>query len=187
MSDTNDDRRRRVLQGIGVLLGGSSLAGVGAGSAVASTDDGDHGDETEKSDGEGFCFRDDGLVTVEGGEDVPGTVGCIERAIEEAGLLHVATIDHAENAASIGEELRPTMLLIFGNPEVGTPLMQEDQSIGIDLPQKLLVWEGPDGEVNVTYNDPEYLAARHGIDQDERIGMIGEALAGLAGSGRSDE
>lgn len=186
MSDTNDDRRRRVLQGIGALLGGSSLAGAGAGSAVASADD-DSGDGVEESDGEGFCFRDDGLVTVEGGEDVPGTVGCIESAIEEAGLLHVATIDHAENAASIGEELRPTTLLIFGNPEVGTPLMQEDQSIGIDLPQKLLVWEGPDGAVNVTYNDPAYLAARHGIDQDERIDMIDEALAGLAGSGRAEE
>jgi uncharacterized protein (DUF302 family) len=179
MSDTNHGQRRRVLQGIGALLGGSALAGASAGSAAASADD--------DCEDEEFCFRDDGLVTVEGGEHVPGTVERIEDAIEEAGLLHVATIDHAENAASVGEELRPTTLLIFGNPEVGTPLMQENQSIGIDLPQKLLVWEGPEGEVNVTYNDPEYLAARHGLEEnDETIGMIAEALAGLAESGQAD-
>lgn len=183
MSDTNHDQRRRVLQGIGALLGGSALAGASAGTAGAA----DGGDEGEGSDDGAFCFRDDGLVTVEGGESVEGSVDCIEDAIEEAGLLHVATIDHAENAASIGEELRPTTLLIFGNPEAGTPLMQENQSIGIDLPQKLLVWEDADGEVNVTYNDPTFLAARHGIDQDERIATIGEALAGVAESGRADE
>lgn len=173
MSDINDDRRRRVLQGIGTLLGGSTLAGASAGSAAASPDD---------CEDEEFCFRDDGLVTVEGGERVLETVQRIEDAIEEAGLLHVATIDHAENAAAIDEELRPTTLLIFGNPEAGTPLMQENQSTGIDLPQKMLVWEDSDGKVNVTYNDPAYLAARHDIDQDERIGMIAEALASLAGS-----
>lgn len=170
MSDTNRDQRRRVLQGIGALLGGSVVAGTASANA----------NEANGSDGE------DGLVTVEGGESVEGSVACIERAIERAGLLHVATIDHAENAASIGEELRPTTLLIFGNPEAGTPLMQESQSIGIDLPQKLLVWEDADGEVNVTYNDPAYLAARHGIEkQDDRIERIDEALATLADSARN--
>lgn len=184
MSDTESDRRRRVLQGVGALLGGSALAGASAGIAGAAADD----DCDGRADDEEFCFRDDGLVTVEGGERVPETVDRLERAIEEAGLLHVATIDHAENAASVGEELRPTTLLIFGNPEVGTPLMQENQSIGIDLPQKLLVWESSDGAVNVTYNDPEYLAARHGLEEnDETIGMIAEALAGLAESGQADE
>jgi uncharacterized protein (DUF302 family) len=180
MSDTESDRRRRVLQGVGALLGGSALVGASAGSAAASADD--------DCEDEEFCFRDDGLVTVEGGERVPETVERIEGAIEKAGLLHVATIDHAENAASVGEELRPTTLLIFGNPEAGTPLMQENQSIGIDLPQKLLVWEDSDEGVNVTYNDPEYLAARHDLEEnDETIEMIAEALAGLAESGRADE
>lgn len=172
MSDTNRDQRRRVLQGIGALLGGSVVAGTASANEANGTADG--------SDGE------DGLVTVEGGESVEGSVACIERAIERAGLLHVATIDHAANAASIGEELRPTTLLIFGNPEAGTPLMQESQSIGIDLPQKLLVWEDADGEVNVTYNDPAYLAARHGLEkQDDRIERIDEALATLADSARN--
>lgn len=172
MSDTDHDQRRRVLQGIGALLGGSVVAGTASANETNETTDG--------SDGE------DGLVTVEGGDSVEGSVACIERAIERAGLLHVATIDHAENAASVGEQLRPTTLLLFGNPAAGTPLMQESQSIGIDLPQKLLVWEDADGEVNVTYNDPAFLAARHGIEeQDDRIETIGVALATLAESARN--
>lgn len=125
-------------------------------------------------------------MTVEGGESVEESVACIERAIERAGLIHVATIDHAANAASVGESLRPTTLLIFGNPGVGTPLMQERQSVGIDLPQKLLVWESANGEVNVTYNDPEGIADRHGLEkQDDRIEKIDEALATLAASARN--
>lgn len=125
-------------------------------------------------------------MTVEGGESVEESVACIERAIERAGLIHVATIDHAANAASVGESLRPTTLLIFGNPGVETPLMQERQSVGIDLPQKLLVWESASGEVNVTYNDPEGIADRHGLEkQDDRIEKIDEALATLAASARN--
>lgn len=125
-------------------------------------------------------------MTVEGGESVEESVACIERAIERAGLIHVATIDHAANAASVGESLRPTTLLIFGNPGVETPLMQERQSVGIDLPQKLLVWESANGEVNVTYNDPEGIADRHGLEkQDDRIEKIDEALATLAASARN--
>lgn len=125
-------------------------------------------------------------MTVEGGESVEESVACIERAIERAGLIHVATIDHAANAASVGESLRPTTLLIFGNPGVGTPLMQERQSVGIDLPQKLLVWESANGEVNVTYNDPEGIADRHGLEkQNDRIEKIDEALATLAASARN--
>ena len=172
MSEPNRNGRRRVLQGIGAMLGGSAVAATGTGTAGA--DDG-----TDDA-------SEDGFVTIEGGESVEESVACIERAIEDAGLLHVTTIDHAANAASIGEELRPTTLLIFGNPEAGTPLMQERQSIGIDLPQKMLIWEDVEGGVNVTYNDPEYLAARHGIEeQDERLEAIGEALAMLAESSRN--
>lgn len=100
----------------------------------------------------------------------------------------IAAVDHAENAASVGEELRPTTLLIFGNPEAGTPLMQENQTTGIDLPQKLLVWCDEEGGTNVTYNDPEYLAARHELEEnDEIIEMVGEALAMLAEQGEDDD
>lgn len=130
-----------------------------------------------------FCLpEDDGLVTVDGGESIEGTASRICEAIrEKEKLMLVATVDHAENAASVGKELRPTRLLIFGNPRVGTPLMQEAQSVGIDLPQKMLVWEDAKGGVNVTYDDPEYLAARHGIEgQDDLLEMIEHALSMIA-------
>lgn len=148
---------------------------------------GDAMNQENKHEDAEFCFPDNGLVTIEGGESVEATVACIERAIEDADPMLIATVDHAENAASVGEDLRPTTLLLFGNPAAGTPLMQETQSVGIDLPQKMLVWEDEDGEVNVTYNDPEYVATRHGIEgQEELLGMIGDALATLAESGQNE-
>ena len=73
-------------------------------------------------------------------------------------------INHAEGARNVGQELRPTELVIFGNPKVGTPLMQCGQTVAIDLPQKALVWQDEDGQVWITYNDPQYLAARHKVN-----------------------
>jgi len=64
----------------------------------------------------------------------------------------------------VGLDLAPTRLVVFGNPNLGTPLMQSAQTLGIDLPQKMLVYENADGEVNVAYNDPAFLAARHGVE-----------------------
>jgi uncharacterized protein (DUF302 family) len=82
-----------------------------------------------------------------------------------------AQIDHAAGATSVG----PTELLIFGNPRAGTPLMQAKQTTGIDLPLKVLAWEDTSGSVWVTYNDPAWLAARHGLGED-----AAEAVTGLA-------
>jgi uncharacterized protein (DUF302 family) len=80
-------------------------------------------------------------------------------------------------------ELPPTTLLIFGNPRLGTPLMQASRSVAIDLPQKMLVWED-EGEVMVSYNDPQYLAARHGIEgKEEILETISNALENLATGG----
>lgn len=187
--DEAGSQRRTVLQGLGAILGTGMLAGA------ASADEHNNEPRDEKSkpadqqantEREEFCFQDNGLVTIEGGNSVGETVACIERAIENADPMLLATIDHAENAASVGEDLRPTVLLLFGNPEAGTPLMQETQSVGIDLPQKLLVWEDEHGDVNVTYNDPEYVAARHGIEgQEELLGIIEDALTTLAESGEN--
>ena len=72
-------------------------------------------------------------------------------------------INHTEGAQKVGKKLRPTEILIFGNPKVGTPLMQCKQSVAIDLPQKALIWEDEAGQVWLSYNDPKYLADRHGI------------------------
>jgi uncharacterized protein (DUF302 family) len=128
-----------------------------------------------------------GLVSVESPYSVEETVTRLQRALDENELLTVATINHAANAESVGLELRSTQLIIFGNPAVGTQLMQSNQTIGIDLPQKFLVWEDEAGQVRVTYNDPQYLAERHGItDRDDVIGGVSTALGNLANAATSE-
>ena len=123
-----------------------------------------------------------GLVTLQSANDVEMTQAKLEAAIEAADGLSVMTvIDHATNAQKAGLDLRPTWLVIFGNPNAGTPLMNAAQSVAIDLPQKMLIWEDENGEVFVAYNSPYYLKARHGVEgQDELLANIGEALDGLA-------
>jgi uncharacterized protein (DUF302 family) len=121
-----------------------------------------------------------GIVTVESTHDFATTGTRLEQAISEAGLTLVMTLDHAANAARADLELLPTQLFIFGNPQVGTPLMQQARSHALDLPQKMLIWEADDGTVFVSYNDPTYLASRHGLDPSERTNNITNALANLA-------
>ena len=91
-------------------------------------------------------------------------------AVTTRGISIMARIDHAAAAAAIGMELRPTEVLIFGNPRPGTPLMQAVQTVGIDLPLKVLVWEEGDGMTWLAYNDLQWLAKRHGIDA--RLGNL---------------
>jgi uncharacterized protein (DUF302 family) len=78
-------------------------------------------------------------------------------------------VDHAAIAANEGRFLLPTQLVIFGNPRVGTLLMQNEQTIGIDLPLKILVWQARDGRVFTTYNDPQFIARRHNVDGADTI------------------
>ena len=123
---------------------------------------------------------DDGLVTVTSEESFDATVERITADIEESPLNLVTTIDHAANAASADLDLPPTTLLVFGNPAVGTPLMQASRTVAIDLPQKMLVWEADEG-TRVAYNDPAYLAERHEIDdQSDRLEQIRSVLDSLA-------
>jgi uncharacterized protein (DUF302 family) len=90
-------------------------------------------------------------------------------------------INHAEGAQKVGKKLRPTELVVFGNPKVGTPLMQCSQSVAIDLPQKALIWEDEAGLVWLSYNDPRYLAKRHGITECVNvIKKIEKALSNFA-------
>jgi uncharacterized protein (DUF302 family) len=91
-----------------------------------------------------------------------------------------ARVDHAAGALKVGKKLRPTEVLIFGNPQGGTPLMECSQTVGIDLPQKALVWEDESGQVWLGYNDVTYLAGRHGAAQCPAVGSLGQALAGIA-------
>ncbi len=122
-----------------------------------------------------------GLVTIESAYSVEETMNNLEAAIDEQGLIVVARIDHAANAEGADLELRPTQLLVFGNPELGTQLMQAEQAVGIDLPQKFLAWEAEDGTVYLGWNDPSLLAERHGLeDQDEVLEQVSMALETLA-------
>ena len=166
--DRSDTARRRFLQ----VLGAGTALGIGASTTAAAGDDADDDPET--------VLDDPGLITIESDDTFETTIARVEPALEERDLLLVATIDHAENAESVDLDLPPTTLFLFGNPAAGTPLMQASRSVAIDLPQKLLVWEA-DGQVYVTYNDPQYLARRHDLeDVDEQLTGVADALENLA-------
>ncbi len=123
-----------------------------------------------------------GLVVVESSRSVSATFDAIDEALQAAPPISVvARIDHAQSAQSAGLSLRPTRVLLFGNPALGTPIMQANQVAGIDLPQKMLVYEDAGGATFVVYNGPTALAARHRArDVSEETGMIRAALDGLA-------
>ena len=123
----------------------------------------------------GPARADDGLVTVASIGSVKETIDRLEAAVTAGGATVFARVDHAAGAAKVDQALRPTMLLIFGNPKGGTPLMQSRQTIGLDLPQKALAWEDASGKVWLTYNDPGWLAARHGAGTE--VAKVVEAQA----------
>ena len=108
-------------------------------------------------------MSDNGLITVRCERPVRETVDRLAEVVAAAGLTVFGRVDHGGNATTVGMELRPTELLIFGNPRGGTPLMQDQQTAGIDLPLKALVWEDADGAVWLTCNDAEWVAQRHGL------------------------
>jgi len=122
----------------------------------------------------------DGLVAVKSPYSAKDTMNRLEELVKQRNLNVFARIDHAAGAARIGQTLRPTELLIFGNPQGGTPLMACEQSAGIDLPLKALVWEDAAGQAWLGYNDPAYLAQRHGAAACPVVDNLRKALGGLA-------
>lgn len=121
-------------------------------------------------------------VTKETTKSVPDTVAALTSAIEGAGAKVMATVDHQANAASADLELPPTTVVIFGNPKIGTPLMQENRRAAIDLPQKILVWE-EGGKTMVGYVAPAALADRYDLDADSQsIQTMVKALDKLSGA-----
>lgn len=122
----------------------------------------------------------DGLVVVKSPFGAKATMDKFEAIVKDKGLNVFARIDHAAGAAKIDKVLRPTEVLIFGNPQGGTPFMECAQSVGIDLPLKVLVWEDASSQVWLGYNDTAYLAQRHGVPQCPAAENLGKALAGLA-------
>jgi len=105
----------------------------------------------------------DGLTTIASSLGPKQTMDRLEAEIKAKGLTVFARIDHAAGAAQVGLPLRPTELLIFGNARGGTPLMQSSQTAGIDLPLKCLVWQDEGGKTWLSYNDPAWIAQRHGL------------------------
>ena len=124
----------------------------------------------------------DGLIEIKSANSVKDTISKFEAIARERGLNIFLRLDHAAGAQKIGKSLRPTELLIFGNPQGGTPLMECAQSAGIDLPLKALAWEDASGQVWLGYNDPQFLAARHGAKECGPVAAnLRKALDGLAG------
>ena len=122
-----------------------------------------------------------GLTTIKSTHDPRETVKRLEAAVTAKGMTVFARIDHAAGASAAGLSLRPTEVLIFGNAKGGTPLMQSVQTIAIDLPLKALVWQDAAGDTWLSYNDPAWLAARHGVSGAEAlIGNLAAALKAVA-------
>ena len=123
----------------------------------------------------------EGLITIPSSFDPKETMDRLEAALRASGVTIFARIDHAAGAAAVGETLRPTELLIFGNPKAGTPLMQAGQTVGIDLPLKALVWQDAAGKTQVSYTEPGWLARRHGLgpETDGTVAAMTGMLAKL--------
>jgi uncharacterized protein (DUF302 family) len=124
----------------------------------------------------------DGLITIKSAFGPEETMNRFEADVRAKGMTVFAHIDHAAGAAAAGLSLRPTDLLIFGNAKGGTPLMQSLQTIGIDLPLKALVWQDASGATWLSYNDPHFLARRHGLDDGTKatIEAMSAALNAIA-------
>jgi len=124
-----------------------------------------------------FAEQADGVIRIKSMHSVTATVDKLESALKNKGMTIFKRVSHSAGAAKVGLELRPTELMIFGNPKVGTPLMQCQQLAALDLPQKALVYEDENGQVWFAYNDPEYIADRHNITGcDNVVNKISKAL-----------
>ena len=122
----------------------------------------------------------DGLINVPSQHPVKETADRLENILKEKGMVIFKRHDHAMAAKKVGVELRPTELIIFGNPKIGSPLMKCQQTIAIDLPQKALIWQDQANRGGISYNDPSYLARRHKMTGCHKVlGTVTGALAAM--------
>lgn len=130
------------------------------------------------------AYAAEGMEKIASQHSVTETLDKLESNLTAKGMTIFARVNHSEGAASINKQLPDTQLLIFGNPKIGTPLMQCQHSIALDLPQKMLAWQEADGTVWLGYNEPLYLAQRHGIDMDNPcypiLEKVSKALSNFA-------
>jgi uncharacterized protein (DUF302 family) len=124
----------------------------------------------------------EGFITIRSSHGPEATMNKMEAEVKARGMSVFAHIDHAAAAAAAGLSLRPTDLLIFGNAIAGTPLMEAVQTIGVDLPLKALVWQDESGTTWLSYNDPIWLAQRHGLGEPSKatIKAMSGALQAIA-------
>jgi len=123
--------------------------------------------------------RGDFIQTVDSNESVNQTVNKLHAIIKKAKLTHFYTMDHAQNAKEQKLTLRPTTLIVFGNAHMGSKLMQCNQSIGLDLPMKILVYEDFNGDTKVSYTNPEYYSLKHNIKDKGCLHIINRASIAL--------
>jgi uncharacterized protein (DUF302 family) len=116
-----------------------------------------------------------GIIDLPSKHSVAATVDRLEELLKAKGIKIFAHIDQAAEARAAGLTMRPTVLVIFGDPKAGTPLMNKYPSLAMDLPLKALVWESADGKVWLSYNSPEFLQQRHGLDAPP-FGAVGNLL-----------
>jgi uncharacterized protein (DUF302 family) len=121
------------------------------------------------------------IVSIKSQHTVQATADRFENIIKSKGLTVFARVNHSDNAANVKLDLAPTEVIIFGNPKVGTPLMQCSKTVAIDLPQKALFWQDAEGQSWMSYNNPEYLKERHNIEGcDQVVNKISKVLGKLS-------
>ena len=126
----------------------------------------------------------EGLTTIASSFGPKETMDRLEAEIRGKGMTVFARVDHAAGAAEVGLTLPPTELIIFGNARGGTPLMQSLQTVGIDLPLKALVWEDTAGKTRISYNEPGWIAQRHGVGANAEpiVNSMAAALSAISGA-----
>ncbi len=154
----------------------SAIACVLALSSCASLQSNSNANSHQQS-----TMQNNGLISMQSNHSVKQTADRFESIAKDKGLTVFTRIDHQQNAMNADLTLKPTEVIIFGNPKAGTPLMNCAPSVAIDLPQKVLISEDAEGLVALTYNDPSYLKARHNIKGcDKVISNISMLLNNLA-------
>lgn len=119
------------------------------------------------------------LETVESENDVPTAVAKLKKIINEQGLSYFNTIDHKANANTVKMNLKPETVVVFGNPKMGTVLMNCNPSIGIDLPLRMLFTTDYEGVTTITYTNPEYWSLKHNVKDKNCLGILNKAKMAL--------
>ncbi len=128
-----------------------------------------------------YADNSNGMIIIKSNNSVTATIDKLENVLKTKAMTIFKRINHAAGAEKAGLQLRPTELLIFGNPKVGTPLMLCSQTAALDLPQKALAYEDENGQVWLVYNDPAYMAKRHNIQDCEKpVQKVSNALANFS-------